>query len=176
MKNEKLLLHIENIDPKFIEEAELNIQNTKKKSNIIYFVRKFSLICAYTILLVVCMFSTNTNDLNTSKNINKLDFPGFKVTAYSSKTKDQNLTSDYLSNTLPVTLSLNTTTNLATYSPIMSCAPGLPLKFDISDTKYKLSISVDIGNFNKWNISTGIVTECKKKVLCNSGQTYTGHQ
>jgi hypothetical protein len=101
-------------------------------------------------------------------------FGGFLLTAYAAETEGQTLSVNYLSETAPVILQPDVEVGLASYSPFMNSVPGLPFTFGMAngaDHALAIRVSVDGGELLKWDIESGVITQCGRSVECMNGET-----
>lgn len=189
MKSKKIFLAIHDIDDKFIEEAaptKISRKKTKPVKRTMRIWRVASVAACAAVIFATMFIIAQHNELpwsspvpNESNQIstntpNVKDYPkftGFVLTAYAAEEKGQILTANFLTDTAPTVLEPDVEILLATYTPAMSSVPGLPFTFDITDDSYAMQISVDKGTLYKWDIQSGVVSECGNTTVCAKGET-----
>jgi hypothetical protein len=88
-------------------------------------------------------------------------FSGFVLTTYRPAGGAEYLSADFEEEAERLTLTPDVMVALASYSPLMSCVPGLPFTIDQPDGSSvdTIRVSVDSGALCEWDQTTGIVTE-----------------
>lgn len=102
---------------------------------------------------------------------------GFSVLAYSPKTANQSLTSNYLDETVQTKLKPNIRVLMAYFSPLTSSVPGYPFKFGFTqqDSKninnYEIRITTNNGELLDWNREIGDITNYGKDHMVDPNKT-----
>lgn len=197
MKDDRIIRAMDRIEPdaerqnhilhQIYHRTKLGRSNTRKPNLLNNIVKKLAPVAACLTVAVLAVVTvsqlTYTNNSGTATNEGNGDisapssssknvqFKGFVLTAYAAKNPGEILTANYVSETAPTELQPNVDILLATYSPAMSCVPGLPFTFNNLDMSLMTKVSVDKGELLKWDIESGIITHCGQSMICDNGET-----
>lgn len=147
-----------------IERKAAAIIQKRKQRNRIATVTISAAVC---LALIIGAFTLTPGSI-TEKTNPQSSFHGFVLTAYAAKEESQMLTADFVSDANSVVLQPHVEVLLGEYSPMMSSIPGLPFRFNTEDD-CEMEVSVDKGVLCRWDITSGIVTQCGKKAPCAKG-------